>query len=126
VDAVLSVFSPRNATEFARVLHPGGCVITATPGPDHLAELRGTFGLLGVQQDKGRRLADAYGAAGLRPDTQAEVAVTTSWTEDDAVRSIMMGPNAFHTSVEEVRAAAEALVWPHPVTLSCVISRWSR
>lgn len=126
VDVVVSVFSPRNAAEFVRVLRPGGCVITATPGPDHLAELRGTFGLLRVQDDKERRLADAYEAAGLRPSAQTEVAVTAPWTVDNAVRSIMMGPNAFHTSIDEVRATAQQLVWPHPVTLSCVISRWSR
>lgn len=126
MDVALSVFSPRNPAEFARVLRPDGCVITATPGPDHLAELRATFGLLGVQDDKERRLADSLGTAGLRVAGQWEVEVTEQWSVDDAVRSIMMGPNAFHTSVEQVRSAAERLAWPHPVTLSCVISRWSR
>ena len=65
VDVVLSVFSPRNAEEFARVLRPGGCVITVTPGPDHLIELRSAFGLLGVEDGKERRLSDAFGRAGL-------------------------------------------------------------
>ncbi len=39
-DAVLSVFAPLVWAEFARVLRPGGVVVTASPGPDHLAGLR--------------------------------------------------------------------------------------
>jgi hypothetical protein len=34
------VFSPHPFDEFARVLRPGGRWVTATPGPDHLRELR--------------------------------------------------------------------------------------
>jgi 23S rRNA (guanine745-N1)-methyltransferase len=39
VDAVMTVFSPRPFAEFTRVLRPGGGVISASPGPDHLAGL---------------------------------------------------------------------------------------
>jgi 23S rRNA (guanine745-N1)-methyltransferase len=39
VDAVMTVFSPRPFAEFARVLRPGGVVVSASPGPDHLAGL---------------------------------------------------------------------------------------
>ena len=41
VAAVLSVFSPRNVADFARILRPGGVVVTVTPEPGHLAELAG-------------------------------------------------------------------------------------
>ena len=125
-DVVLSVFSPRNAEEFARVLRPGGCVITVTPDSDHLAELRSTLGLLGVEDGKGRRLTDAFGRAGLLAAERRVVERTDPWTLDDAVRSIMMGPNAFHKSAEAARAEARALSWPRPVTISCVITRWTR
>jgi 23S rRNA (guanine745-N1)-methyltransferase len=125
-DVVLSVFSPRNAEEFARVLRPAGCVITVTPGPDHLAELRSTFGLLGVEAGKGRRLGDAFGRAGLITAEERAVERQDPWTLEDAVRSILMGPNAFHSRPETVRAEAERLAWPRPVTLSCVITRWKR
>ncbi len=40
VAAVTSVFSPHPFEEFARVLRPGGRWVTATPGPDHLRQLR--------------------------------------------------------------------------------------
>ena len=38
-DVVLSVFAPRPFAELNRVLRPGGVVIVASPGPDHLAGL---------------------------------------------------------------------------------------
>lgn len=42
-DAVLSVFAPRPFDELGRVLRPGGSIVTASPGPDHLAGLRGVL-----------------------------------------------------------------------------------
>jgi 23S rRNA (guanine745-N1)-methyltransferase len=40
VDAVVNVFGPVMAAELARVVRPGGVVVAAHPGPDHLEELR--------------------------------------------------------------------------------------
>lgn len=126
VDAVLTVFSPRNAPEFVRVLRPDGSVITATPGPGHLAELRSAFGLLGVEDGKEQRLADTFGTVGLTAVAQQRIEQVDPWTAEDAVRSVLMGPNAFHTSAERIRAVADDLAWPRPVTVSCVITRWRR
>ncbi|HEX2849776.1 MAG TPA: methyltransferase domain-containing protein [Acidimicrobiales bacterium] len=39
-DAVVSVFAPVHSDEFERVLRPGGLLVTATPGPDHLDGLK--------------------------------------------------------------------------------------
>jgi 23S rRNA (guanine745-N1)-methyltransferase len=126
VEVVLSVFSPRNAAEFARSLRPGGSVITVTPEPDHLIELRSALGLLGVEGDKRGRLADTFGRAGLTMIDQRLVSRRDPWPLDDALRAILMGPNAFHTKPDEVRRTAERLAWPRPVTTACMITRWSR
>ncbi|CBG88615.1 23S rRNA (guanine(745)-N(1))-methyltransferase [Citrobacter rodentium] len=40
-DAVVRIYAPCKAAELARVIKPGGVVITATPGPRHLLELKG-------------------------------------------------------------------------------------
>ena len=40
MDAVLNVMSPRNPQEFLRVLKPGGRLIVAVPGSNHLLRLR--------------------------------------------------------------------------------------
>ena len=124
MELILSVFSPRNAAEFARVLQPGGTLITVTPTTDHLIELRNACGLLGVEPGKEDRLADSLGQAGLTRVDQHQVVERSAWPADDAVRAVMMGPNAFHTTVDDVRAATAALTWPQPVTVSCLISRW--
>ena len=41
MDAVVRIYAPCNPHELARVVKPGGVVITATPGPRHLMELKG-------------------------------------------------------------------------------------
>lgn len=126
VDLILSVFSPRNASEFARVLRSGGGLITVTPTADHLIELRAAFGLLGVEAGKEDRLAESLERVGLAKRARHQVTGCAPWSAEDALRAVMMGPNAFHTSVSEVQAQAGALTWPQPVTVSCVISRWHR
>jgi 23S rRNA (guanine745-N1)-methyltransferase len=41
MDAVMRIYAPCKAEELARVVKPGGWVITVTPGPRHLMELKG-------------------------------------------------------------------------------------
>ena len=41
LDAIVRIYAPCNAVELARVVRPGGWVITATPGPRHPMELKG-------------------------------------------------------------------------------------
>lgn len=40
-DAIVRIYAPCKAEELARVVRPRGWVITATPGPRHLMELKG-------------------------------------------------------------------------------------
>ena len=127
VDVVLSVFSPRNAEEFARVLRPDGCVITVTPGPDHLIELRSAFGLLGVEDGKERRLSDAFGRVGLIAAEQRTVERRDPWTAGRRGPVDHDGSRTPSTpAADAVRAEAARLTWPRPVTISCVITRWTR
>lgn len=41
MDAIIRIYAPCKAEELVRVVKPGGWVITATPGPRHLMELKG-------------------------------------------------------------------------------------
>ncbi|WP_035345934.1 MULTISPECIES: 23S rRNA (guanine(745)-N(1))-methyltransferase [Dickeya] len=38
--AVLKIYAPCNPDELARVIHPGGVLVTVTPGPNHLLALK--------------------------------------------------------------------------------------
>lgn len=40
-DAIIRIYAPCKAEELARVVKPGGWVVTVTPGPRHLMELKG-------------------------------------------------------------------------------------
>lgn len=108
VDAVLCVFAPRNAAEFARVLSPGGLLLVVSPGPDHLAVSRERLGLLGIQDDKHSAIMRAMSGA-------FEAVVTTTIRETleldaTSLRHLVdMGPNAFHNHAEITTGVTDTL-----------------
>lgn len=57
-DVISVVFAPRNPSEFARLLKPGGQVVVLTPAAGHLDELREPLGIIGVEEGKLDRLAE--------------------------------------------------------------------
>jgi 23S rRNA (guanine745-N1)-methyltransferase len=59
VDLALNVFSPRPARELFRALHHNGKLIVAIPTFEHMAELRDSLRLLGVDRNKDLRVARA-------------------------------------------------------------------
>jgi 23S rRNA (guanine745-N1)-methyltransferase len=111
---VLSVFGPRNAAEIRRVLAPGGTLLVASPGADHLAELRGPLGLIGMDERKTARLADAYrdyaDAAGRT------VRYPLRLGHSDVTALVAMGPSARHIGANELSERVAAL--PDPVTVT--------
>jgi 23S rRNA (guanine745-N1)-methyltransferase len=40
VDSITRIFAPKSYTEFARILKPGGTLLSVVPGPEHLIELK--------------------------------------------------------------------------------------
>lgn len=95
VDLLTVIFAPRNPAEFARLLRPGGRVIIAGPGPDHLAGLRDRLGLIGIEPDKQDRLLQAFDGH-LRFLDHQRVRHTLRLTIDDVGALVRMGPNAHH------------------------------
>lgn len=108
LDAVLSIFSPRNVDEFARALRPNGILVVVTPEPDHLAEIVHPMRMLSVGADKDTRLAAAVSGAFDIVDEQA-VRVTHSLRSGTITDLVAMGPSAFHRGIDEIASAADAL-----------------
>ncbi len=103
---VLSVFAPRNPAEVARVLAPGGRFVVVTPTPRHLGELIGPLGMVSIDPDKDRRLADSLAGTFTRAEhTDVEFPMKLSRT--DVTNVVAMGPSAFHgTPADDPRIAA--------------------
>jgi 23S rRNA (guanine745-N1)-methyltransferase len=119
VDLVVSNFAPRNPAEFARVLESGGRLLTITPTPDHLAELRRTYGLLEIQPDKSDRLAASL-AGRFEPVAADRIHSRARWSADVVADAMAMGPNAFH------RRSARPPAQPTDVTVSVELRVWRR
>lgn len=123
-DTVLSVFSPRNGAEFARILRPGGKLITVTPASEHLAELIEHLGLLSVDPDKEARLQAKL--AGLFEQEGSERHERTlELSHADALAAARMGPSAWHMEPGELEGRLSVMPEPLAVTAAVEVTEWS-
>jgi 23S rRNA (guanine745-N1)-methyltransferase len=111
---VLSVFGPRNPAEIRRVLAPDGTLVVATPGQDHLTELRRSLGLIGIDELKSARLAEAFGDYASTAVTSVRYQLRLG--QGDLTDLVAMGPSARHIGPDELAARVAAL--PAPVTVT--------
>jgi 23S rRNA (guanine745-N1)-methyltransferase len=120
---VLNVFAPRNATEMARILKPGGVLLVVTPNPEHLAELVGVLGMVSVDEDKERRLQDALG--GTFVETGRTLIEEPMRLDRAAVEQlVLMTPSARHIAPYELADRIAVLPEPSLVTLSVTLTTW--
>jgi len=123
-DVVLSIFAPRQATEFARVMAPAGRLLVVTPLPDHLVELRAAFQLLDIAADKEVRLHESLGPH-FRLVSRHERRCLLQ-LEAAAVHDVItMGPNAFHQDPAALTAQINTRPMPYPVTMSVAVTAWT-
>lgn len=115
---VLDVFAPRNAAEFRRVLAPGGALLMVTPEPAHLAELRAPLGLLEVDPEKERRVAEALAGRFVRSSSEA-ARWTLRLSRADVTAAAAMGPSARHLDAAALAARVAAL--PEAVEVTAAI-----
>jgi 23S rRNA (guanine745-N1)-methyltransferase len=122
LDVVLSIFAPRNPPEFARVLAPGGVLVSVHPTQRHLAELRERLPMIKVEADKTERLAATLGEYFARQQ-RGRVEFTARWRAETVRDVVAMGPNAFHLDHDQLARANES---PLDVTVSVDVTSWVR
>jgi 23S rRNA (guanine745-N1)-methyltransferase len=122
---VLDVFAPRNASEIARILAPGGTLVVATPTTAHLAPLVERLGLLRVGAGKLDRLDhDLLEVAVLRAREVVEAVVTLDHAAAGAM--VAMGPSSHHLDDHGLAGAIAQLPAAIEVTISVTVSSYVR
>lgn len=117
----LSIFAPRNASEFHRVLGPRGMLLVASPTSRHLRELIEPLGLLHVDERKEARL-HAQLSPLFRPHRLHSLELTLRLSRQDVTHLAAMGPSAFHIAPAELlRRVARLDEWTD-VTASFTVS----
>ncbi|MFJ6216497.1 putative RNA methyltransferase [Streptomyces sp. NPDC092296] len=122
---MLNVFAPRGGPEIRRVLRPGGTLLVVSPTGPHLRELVGPLGLLSVDEDKDRRIAEKLGPH-LAPGERREVRWTLTLSRSEAAALVAMGPSAWHTDPERLAGPLAALPDPVEVTAAVTIAAYQR
>ena len=92
VDLILNIFAPRHPQEMARVLRPGGTLLTAIPTPQHLAALRRQAHLLDVEPEKQARLCAALAAVALRLQEESSLTADISLSGQQVTHLLAMLP----------------------------------
>jgi 23S rRNA (guanine745-N1)-methyltransferase len=114
--SVLSVFSPRNAAEIARILAPDGTLVVVTPTARHLVELVSALDLVTVDERKQERLDKQLREFDRLSSTPVEYEILLH--RDDILDAILMGPSARHVTPQQLEERVDAAGTPMPVTVS--------
>lgn len=121
VDHVLSIFAPRNPAEVRRVLDADGSFIVVTPTARHLGELVERLGMVSVDEDKPRRLAESLAGRFVMAD-RSRVEYPMALTHPDVEALVAMGPSAHHLTAAHRADRIAALPSEFDVTASVTVS----
>ncbi|MET1086659.1 MAG: putative RNA methyltransferase [Arthrobacter sp.] len=113
VDAVTVIFAPRNADEFARVLRPSGRLVVVMPRSGHLASLAAVSGMLGIEEGKEARLAEAM-SGHFDAESTSDVDIPLALTRQEAADLAFMGPAGHHLDRDALFARLQGL--PEPIS----------
>lgn len=122
---VLSVFAPRNAAEFARVLGPAGAVVVVAPTSAHLGSLVQSLGLVQVDPRKEERIEAQLGEH-FTLESRHVYEQELLLSHDDAFSMVAMGPSARHVDAEAVRGKLSLMPERVSTNLSVTVGVWRK
>ncbi len=102
MDAVIRIYAPCKGEELARVVKEGGWVITVTPGPRHLMELKGL-----IYDEVLLHAPHSEQLAGFRLVQEQSLAYGMELSGDEAVALLQMTPFAWRAKAEVWSALAK-------------------
>ncbi|MGY5956669.1 23S rRNA (guanine(745)-N(1))-methyltransferase [Kosakonia sp. BK9b] len=116
-NAVVRIYAPCKAQELARVIKPGGVVITAAPGPRHLLELKGL-----IYDDVQLHAENSGEIDGFTVTEQQSMAYEMILTGPEAVALLQMTPFAWRAKPEvwEKLAATERFHCQTDFSIHCL------
>lgn len=123
INVALSIFSPRNVPEFARVLRADGTLIVVSPTPRHLAEIVETVGMIGVDKDKSVRIGNSMAGHFVRTERRL-LEYPISLTHSQITDVVLMGPSAFHLTDSDVHARLAQSADPMTATVSVTVATY--
>lgn len=123
VHVLLNVFAPRNSAEFGRVVAPGGMLLVVLPAAHHLASLRSRLNLLGIEEDKERRVADAL-SDWFELATSHNLEFEIQLEDDDVNDLLQMSPNYWHR--ERQARGTDAVLWGGQTTAAFTLLTFIR
>lgn len=114
LDGACNIFAPRNAHDFARVLKPGAPLVISTPTPKHLLEIRSAADLIRIGRQDHTKREDLHAKFDALFDfIETRVCEFSLVLESQDVEDlVMMGPNAYHTNLDDLKDVLAKL--PHP------------
>lgn len=95
MDAIVRIFAPCKAEELARVVKRGGMVVTATPGPRHLMQLKGL-----IYQDIVLHSEEVEAMPGFSLQQTLQPGWAMSLRGDEAAALLQMTPFAWRARPE--------------------------
>ena len=101
MDAVIRIYAPCKAEELARVVKPGGWVVTVTPGPRHLMELKGL-----IYDEVRLHAPHSEQLAGFTLKQEQTVAYEMTLKGEEATALLQMTPFAWRAKPEVWEALA--------------------
>lgn len=117
-DVILNILSPANYGEFTRILRPGGLLIKAIPGADHLRQIRESIS--DKSEYSNEDVLRLYGEH-FTNTTGIEIRQTLPFDQDAASHLVRMTPLSWSRGIDEGIVSSTAKATLHMVMLVSIV-----